>query len=119
MKTESESPHNRFALRGRVLLDGRLTMGMVVVEGDSIVEVRTGDLDANLPRPVVDAAVISPGLIDLQLNGAFGLDAADGPQALRGLAARLPETGVTAFLPTLVSASPDVYRAAAGALVEA
>jgi N-acetylglucosamine-6-phosphate deacetylase len=119
MKTESGGSHNRFAIRGRLLLDGRLAMGVAIVEGDTITEVRTGDLDADLPRPVFDAAVVSPGLIDLQSNGAFGLEVGGDPEALRGLAARLPSTGVTTFLPTLVSSGAETYLATAAALAAA
>jgi N-acetylglucosamine-6-phosphate deacetylase len=115
MKTESGRSDNRFAIRGRLLLDGRLVMGVAIVEGESITEVRTGDLDADLPQPLVDATIVSPGLIDLQVNGAFGLEVGSDPDALRGLAARLPETGVTTFLPTLVSSAAGAYRAAAAA----
>lgn len=49
------------------------------------------------------AAYVAPGFVDLQVNGGFGHEVGPDQEALRGLAARLPSTGVTAFLPTLVS----------------
>jgi N-acetylglucosamine-6-phosphate deacetylase len=55
------------------------------------------------PDVVLPEGVLAPGLIDLQVNGCFGVDFAaddDWSTAVR----RLPETGVTAFLPTLVTA---------------
>jgi len=119
MTTETGWSHNRFAIRGRLLLDGRLVLGVVVVEGDSITEVRTGDLDTDLPRALVDAAIVSPGLVDLQINGAFGLEVGADAAALRALAARLPETGVTTFLPTIVSSPPERYRETAAAFAGA
>ncbi len=54
----------------------------------------------------VDLLVI-PGLIDLQLNGAFGSDFTDDPESIWSVATRLPELGVTAFLPTLVSTTME------------
>jgi N-acetylglucosamine-6-phosphate deacetylase len=52
---------------------------------------------------------IVPGLIDAQINGAFGQDFAD-PDADLSLACRgLPQFGVTAFVPTIVSSAPRVY----------
>ncbi len=46
-----------------------------------------------------------PGLIDLQVNGFFGVDLAEVDAAgWARVARRLPETGTTAFLPTLVTA---------------
>lgn len=45
-------------------------------------------------------------MIDLQVNGAFGLDVRDGPDALLEIAAGLAARGVTGFCPTLVTAPP-------------
>jgi N-acetylglucosamine-6-phosphate deacetylase len=115
MKTESPHGHNRYSVRGRLLLDGRLVAGALVVEGDRIVEVRT-DAVGELPGPRLAAEIVSPGLIDLQCNGAFGFEVGADAGALRALAARLPSTGVTTFLPTVVSALPSHYRAVAAAL---
>ncbi len=59
--------------------------------------------------PVYEAAIITPGFIDLQVNGGFGVEVGADPAAIRTLAARLPETGVTAFLPTIVTAPTAFY----------
>jgi N-acetylglucosamine-6-phosphate deacetylase len=118
MKTESPQPHNRFSVTGRLLLEGRLVDGALVVEGDRIVEVRT-DAVGELPAPRLDAAVVSPGLIDLQCNGAFGFEVGGSATALRALAERLPSTGVTTFLPAIVSAPPAHYRDTAAAFAGA
>lgn len=57
---------------------------------------------------------IVPGFIDLQVNGAFGNDFTADPGSAAQVAARLPETGVTAFLPTIISSPfekyPDLLR---------
>ena len=118
MKTESPHGHNRFSVTGRLLVDGRLVPGALVVDGERIVEVRT-DPAGELPSPRLEAAIVSPGLIDLQCNGAFGYEVGGDAAALRALAARLPSTGVTSFLPSLVSAAPVAYRAAAAAFTAA
>jgi N-acetylglucosamine-6-phosphate deacetylase len=115
MKTESPHGHNRYSVTGQLLLDGRLVSGAVVVDGDRIVEVRTSGI-GELPGPRLEAALLSPGLIDLQCNGGFGFEVGGEAEALRGLAARLPSTGVTTFLPTVVSAGAADYRAVAAAL---
>ncbi len=64
------------------------------------------------PDRVVDAdgLVLLPGWIDTQVNGAFGIDLTSTPDRVWGLASRLVDTGVTAFLPTLVS--PDAATVA-------
>src|SRR5450755_1514636 len=115
MKTESPHGHNRYSVTGRLLLDGRLLRGALVVEGDRIVEVRT-DAVGELPGPRLDAEIVSPGLIDLQCNGGFGFEGGGDAEALRGLAAHLPSSGVTTFLPTVVSGRVAEYRAVAAAL---
>jgi N-acetylglucosamine-6-phosphate deacetylase len=116
MKTESpHARHNRFSVTGRLLVDGRLAPGALVVEGGRIVEVRT-DAVGELPSPRLEAEIVSPGLIDLQCNGGFGFEVGGDAAALRSLAARLPSTGVTTFLPSVVSALPAHYRAVAAAL---
>src|SRR6185312_13067100 len=114
MKTESPHGHNRFSVTGRLLTGGRLVPGALVVEGERIVEVRT-DGAGELPAPRLDAAIVSPGLVDLQCNGAFGLEVGGDPGALGELARRLPATGVTTFLPAVVSSDAAAYRAAAAA----
>ena len=109
------------AVRGRLLVGGRLVAGAVVFAEGQIREVIRGDAIAaqRLPAEVHDAAVVTPGLIDLQVNGGFGFDLDDGAGALRALAARLPSTGVTSFLPTWVSGPAERYDAACDALISA
>ncbi len=73
----------------------------VVVEDGRIVAVGS---DA-APDVVLEDGILAPGLIDLQVNGSFGIDFLDAPaEEWREVARRLPETGVTAFLPTFVTA---------------
>jgi N-acetylglucosamine-6-phosphate deacetylase len=62
------------------------------------------------PDVVLPSGVLAPGLIDLQVNGCFGIEFAyDEDWSVA--AARLPETGVTAFLPTFITAPMDVLVA--------
>jgi N-acetylglucosamine-6-phosphate deacetylase len=118
MKTESPSGHNRSSVTGRLLIGGRLVDGALVVEAGRIVEVREGAV-GELPGPCLAAEIVSPGLVDLQCNGGFGLEVGGDAAALRALAARLPSTGVTTFLPTAVSSTPVQYRALAAAFAAA
>ena len=55
---------------------------------------------------------ILPGLIDIQLNGAFGDDFADPSADVPAICRKLPQFGVTAFVPTIVTSAPDVYAPA-------
>ncbi len=97
------------AVRGRLLVDGELVPGVAIVEGGQIARVLRRPRRAELPERVLEAEIVAPGFVDLQLNGAFGVDVATGgAEALRILRRRLPETGVTAFVATLLSSTDEV-----------
>jgi N-acetylglucosamine-6-phosphate deacetylase len=51
-----------------------------------------------------EGLLIAPGLIDLQINGGFGLDFTAEPSSIWEIGAQLPKTGVTSFLPTIITA---------------
>ena len=54
---------------------------------------------------VLDEGVLTSGLVDIQINGAFGVDFAAADEAgWDSIAAKLPSTGVTSFQPTLITA---------------
>jgi N-acetylglucosamine-6-phosphate deacetylase len=87
----------REVLRGSVVgPGGALRTAAVTVEGDRIGEVSLGG-------PGEGETIIAPGFIDLQVNGFHGHDAAAGAEAIAAISAALPRTGVTAFLPTIIS----------------
>lgn len=56
--------------------------------------------------------IASPGWIELQINGAFGVDFAEQPEKMWEIGARLSEFGLTAFLPTVVTSPLSVYQTA-------
>src|SRR6266536_3143046 len=105
----------------RVVAGGRvLAPGAVVVEDGRV----AGVLDRRpVPAPdhlALDRGVLAPGLIDLQLNGAFGVDLVDAaPQDWERVVRRLPSTGVTGFLATFISAPVGDLVAAMGRAVTA
>lgn len=63
-----------------------------------------------------DQLLAVPGFIDLQCNGALGIDLASEPERLWELAAALPRWGVTAWLPTIVTTPPEVAERARATL---
>ena len=86
-------------------MTGRTVRGARTVAGDPIdLTVTEGGFDA-------DGLVALPGLVDLQVNGAAGIDLTLEPHRLWEVAAALPAYGVTAFLPTVITSSPSVLRA--------
>ena len=95
----------RTLLRGRVRGMSSAT-GAVLIEGGIVTWVGEGTPPDHPDEEIVAEAgeLIAPGFIDLQVNGYGGHDAATGPAAMTAISAALPATGVTAFLPTLISA---------------
>jgi N-acetylglucosamine-6-phosphate deacetylase len=83
---------------------GVLAPGYLTVSGGLITEVGEG-LPPGPPDLELGAGVLVPGLVDLQVNGYYGVDLADcDPEGWALVARRLPETGTTAFLPTFITA---------------
>lgn len=87
---------------------GVVEAAAVRVDGGKIVSVTTSP-PSNVEIVDCGADLIAPGLIDLQLNGAFGLDFTVAPETVAAVAARLPQYGVTAFLPTLITSPLETY----------
>jgi N-acetylglucosamine-6-phosphate deacetylase len=87
--------------------DGRVDAD-VVIEAGRISSLSSGDAASGVR--VLDAAglLVVPGFIDLQCNGALGIDLTAEPERLWETAAKLPRWGVTAWLPTIVTSPADV-----------
>ncbi len=66
----------------------------------------TGSGDRS-PTPGLESMRLLPGFIDVQVNGAFGIDLQARPDRIGELGARLPEVGVTSWCPTLVTGPPS------------
>jgi N-acetylglucosamine-6-phosphate deacetylase len=84
---------------------------------DAVVEVVAGrvvDVRSDGPADVdLGSGVLAPGFVDLQVNGCYGADFVDAsPQQWDALTTRLLETGVTALLPTFITAPVGELAAA-------
>ncbi|RDW71871.1 hypothetical protein BP5796_07905 [Coleophoma crateriformis] len=106
----------------------RLVKGDELIEQDLWVSSGTGKIvrsqevfysEHAVPDATIDLGgrIISPGLIDVQLNGAFGFDFSVIPEdpttynkTLKLVNRSLVQTGVTSYLPTLTSQRAEVYH---------
>src|SRR6056297_50883 len=88
-----------------VLVGDRLVPdGWVEFAGGRVTRVGTGR-PPTAPTLVLSSGVLAPGLVDAQVNGAFGVDLAAADDAdWDRVRAQLPATGVTAFVPTFITA---------------
>ncbi len=93
--------------------------GFVEVTGGVIARVETGMPPAGAAARLLTDGYLLPGFVDLQVNGYFGEEFQTAVAASwASVASKLPSTGTTAFLPTLITAPLDqlatALRAAAG-----
>ena len=89
---------------GRVLTGGGLGTADLYLDAGVITEETAGG-----PEVVdADGLFVVPGLIDIQINGGFGHDFTQDPTTIWEVGERLPELGVTAFVPTIVTSPAEV-----------
>jgi N-acetylglucosamine-6-phosphate deacetylase len=109
---------NTVALRGRIVTDYEVwPEGTALVEGDRIAEVHPQPRAADEVHEYPNHLIL-PGFVDLQVNGAFGIDVATEPERLGELSRELLSTGTTSFLPTVISSPRSLYRETLPALAE-
>ncbi|SPO04757.1 related to N-acetylglucosamine-6-phosphate deacetylase [Cephalotrichum gorgonifer] len=107
----------------------RLVRGDALVPGDLWVSAATGKIIHSqaefydqllVPGEVIDLGgrIVSPGLIDVQLNGAYGFNFSTMPETAAGYAKevktlnrQLVQTGVTSYMPTVTSQTAELYKA--------
>jgi N-acetylglucosamine-6-phosphate deacetylase len=83
-----------------------LTGHDLAIDDDQIMAIAPSGTILPIPRAqIIDATglFLTPGLIDLQLNGGFGHDFTLDPTTIWSVAAQLPQYGLTGFLPTIIS----------------
>lgn len=97
----------RIFARQAVLPSG-IGAAFVVIAAGKIAQLEVADRALELADSAdlkIDTGFLAPGLIDLQLNGAFGTDFMSATDAdWTRINALLPSTGVTSFYPTVITA---------------
>jgi N-acetylglucosamine-6-phosphate deacetylase len=97
--------------------------GLNPIDGRSIeVAVRNGSVHAIHPGRRDEQAWLSPGFVDLQVNGYGGddvnLDELE-PEVIISLTKKMIATGVTTYLPTIITASEEKITSALRAIAKA
>src|SRR5215212_3322040 len=99
--------------RGGVVTDYEVwPEGSVLIEGGAIRDVSPDDSLLGEADEVHDYpdSLLLPGFVDLQVNGAFGVDVATEPSRVPELSRDLLSTGTTAYLPTVISSPEGLYE---------
>jgi len=107
------------ALRGQIVTDYEVWPdGTVLLAEGSIADVSPDDSLVSEAHEVHDhpESLILPGFVDLQVNGAFGIDVASEYSRLPELSRALLSTGTTSYLPTLISSPEGLYEEALPAI---
>jgi N-acetylglucosamine-6-phosphate deacetylase len=80
----------------------------VRTDANRIVEVGNLIPAANEEIVDLDGDTLAPGFVDIQCNGALGIDLVSQPHRLWEFATQLPRWGVTSVLPTFISSPLEI-----------
>ncbi|MEI7554664.1 N-acetylglucosamine-6-phosphate deacetylase [Candidatus Chlorohelix sp.] len=96
-----------FSISGQLWTEKGFCDGRLTISGNKIQGCEYGEgLSADYSFP---NSYVCPGLIDLQINGGLGYDFTRQPNSVGEVAKALPRWGVTAFLPTYITAPLETY----------
>jgi len=101
---------------GRVLLDSAWADGPVAIDGSRIEAVGQPLNAARVPTLDATGCSVLPGFIDVQVNGALGVDLTSEPERIGEVAEYLVQCGVTSFMPTVISCSAKTSTTAITAM---
>ena len=112
------------AFTGALIHDGhRVHAGhaLIVSQAEGFRIVPITDVPEGCETEALDGGLITPGFVDLQVNGGGGVLFNDDPSVdtLRTIADAHALLGTAAFLPTLITDTPDRTRAAIDAVASA
>ncbi|XP_053298554.1 N-acetylglucosamine-6-phosphate deacetylase isoform X1 [Pleuronectes platessa] len=115
-KSVSDAPITQF-INCRILREHKLQREDLWVRGGRILDPEKLFFDEQgYADECVDCegSIITPGFIDVQINGGYGVDFSQASDDVSGgvsiVAKKILEHGVTSFCPTLVTSPPAVYH---------
>lgn len=90
----------------RAFVNGQITPATIEIDGPRIRNV-TNEIESGSDIRISDGdGILTPGLIDVQINGGFGIDFQQTDSSgFRAFRKEIIKTGVTGFYPTLITAS--------------
>ena len=124
MTTSYRSPRPRQLLAGARIFTGETILDgqALLIEDGRILDLLPASAATSAERTYLPASwLLAPGLIDLQVNGGGGIGFNETPtlRGALGIAAAHRRLGTTGVLPTVITDTPAVMRAAAAAASEA
>ena len=84
----------------------------LVIDGECVAGIFPEDAAPQGARVALGGGVLAPGLLDLQVNGGGGVMFGAAPDAIATMLRAHAGLGTTGVMPTLITDTPDVTRAA-------
>lgn len=112
------------ALIGADVFDGTTlhTDKALVLDGDVVISIAdVASIPGSCEQVIFDGGTITPGFVDLQVNGGGGVMLNEAPSldTLRTMSQAHLSTGTRAFMPTLITDTPQITQAAVDAVEQA
>ena len=109
---------------GATIFDGfkRHLNSALIIENKKVVEIIAEEqVDPKTEQIVLAGGLLTPGFIDLQVNGGGGVLFNDNPslENLKTICEAHAKLGSTSIMPTLISDSPEVNKQAISAITDA
>ncbi|EYC43237.1 hypothetical protein Y032_0499g2565 [Ancylostoma ceylanicum] len=106
-------------VNAKVLRDGKITWDHLWVRDGKIIDGAAVFYDEKREADIqidCEGHILSPGFIDIQINGGFGVDFSTLPSSdteyqrgVETVSKKLLSHGVTSFVPTVITSPPEVY----------
>lgn len=106
-------------IEGNLILPTQVIYGQVIIEGELIAKIITEKKDFITPDIVINSDnFLSPGFIDIQMNGAFGKEFKTDTDAIEVISNKIYKFGITSFCPTVTTSEFLRYKTHVASLIE-
>lgn len=106
-------------IEGNLILPTQVTYGQLVLDGEFISDIITEKKDFVSPSVIINPNFfLSPGFIDIQMNGAFGKEFKTDADAIEIISNKIYKFGITSFCPTVTTSEFSRYRNHVPSLIE-
>ena len=109
---------------GATIFDGfkRHLNAALIIKNSKVVEIIPEEkVDPSTDQIVLAGGLLTPGFVDLQVNGGGGVLFNDNPslENLKTICEAHAKLGTTSIMPTLISDSPEVHKRAISVIIDA
>lgn len=99
----------KITIEGNIVFPTHVAYGQLSIQGDLISDIRTESKDYVTADHTIRDGYISPGFIDIQINGAFGKEFKTDIDALEVVSNQIFKFGTTSFCPTITTTQVPRY----------